>query len=480
MKRVVYSLLTAFVMLVIPVAQAENLSVDRAKDAAAHYMQHNTVFTRITPEQLTLARQWNNEELGVPSMYLFTAPKEGWIIMAATTVMDPIVAFADDNTIDVDNIAPQFEYLLSKHNEMICAVQKADAEKGFVDSENWIVLANHQLHGSKSDHVLLSTAWNQGTGNDYNIFCPVVNGSKSPTGCVATALAQICKYYEYPKKPQDRVSYWNARGNIRMSINFDTVPPLDYSLMPNFLSPNTAYNKKREVSRLGYYVGLAVQMQYGAELSGSDDGPAVNGMFKYFKYSYGTIVSRRSVNDTNFLNSTRRELMKNRPLYMGGSDTSSHADHSSGHAWVCDGYQDGNTTMYHMNWGWGRTGNGFYNLGINDIPIDGQPYNFNVGQSIIINMVPPQDSTSRQIGISEVENAVTLGRPYPNPATLEVVLPYSIREAADLQVYSVSGHLVISRRLQAGNDEITLNVDALPSGIYIYRVGDAHGKFIVR
>ena len=73
-----------------------------------------------------------------------------------------------------------------------------------------------------------------------------------------------------------------------------------------------------------------------------------------------------------------------------------------------------------------------------------------------------------------------LGMPYPNPAILSVALPYSTREAVELQVYNVSGCLVESRRIQAGDGEVVLRVDALPAGMYIYRMGNAHGKFMVR
>ena len=133
-----------------------------------------------------------------------------------------------------------------------------------------------------------------------------------------------------------------------------------------------------------------------------------------------------------------------------------------------------------MNWGWGGTGNAFYNLVTNNLSISGLGYNFRTHQSVILNMVPPQDSTDIQIGVAEVEDMVALGVAYPNPATLSVVLPYSTREAADLQVYSISGRLVESRHVMAGDGEITLRVDSLPAGIYIYRMGNAHGKFVVR
>lgn len=482
MKRIVCSLFAAIAMLAAPLVRAENVTVEQAKDAAAHYLQHNTSLTRITPEQLTLAHQWNNDELGVASMYLFTAPEEGWIIMAATTAMDPVVAFTDEGVFD-GRMAPAQAEWLDSYSDMVCAVQNLDNEKSLGDSPEWTELATHSLYGSKASVTLLKTRWDQGgpSGTDYNMFSPVVNDSVAPTGCVATALAQICNYYKFPKQPKGTSVYYNSRDNsARMAINFDTVAPLDYSLMPLEVKPSTSMERRREVSRLAFYVGMSVKMQYGGSLSGTTDQNAASGMRTNMKYTRGSILDRRSTgNDTNFINSIRRELMNNRPVYMSGVSGSGGA-HAGGHAWVCDGYQDNDSTKFHMNWGWGGTGNAFYNLVTNNLAISGLGYNFRTHQSVILNMVPPQDSTDIQIGVAEVENTIALGVAYPNPATLSVVLPYSTREAADLQVYSISGRLVESRHVMAGDGEITLRVDSLPAGIYIYRMGNAHGKFVVR
>ena len=49
-----------------------------------------------------------------------------------------------------------------------------------------------------------------------------------------------------------------------------------------------------------------------------------------------------------------------------------------------------------------------------------------------------------------------------------------------LTVYSVDGRPVISQNVQAGDGVVTINIDKMPAGIYIYRLGGASGKFIVQ
>lgn len=483
MKRILFSLLAGIALLTSPVAQADNITVEQAKDAAAHYLQHRSTMTRLTVDQLTLARQWNNEELNEPSMYLFAVPGNGWIIMAASTVMSPVIAYSDENEWDGANVPSQMEWWLEEINDLICQVQKDDAVKPLGDNPRWTELANHGLKGvAKTKITLMTSTWNQGDddGSTYNMLSPVVNGVVCPTGCVATALGQICYYYKYPKQPQGVVNYRWETGNTRLAINFDTVPPLDYSLMKAKIQMSTSYNSRREMSRLAYYLALGMKMDFDQDGSGvRADYNVASAMNRYFKYVTGTSIYRSNLRDTAFYNSLRRDLLQRRPVYMHGSSSivSPGDIHAAGHAWVCDGYEDNGDSMYHMNWGWGGRGNGWFNLLGNDMYIESMGYNFNDNLGIYVKMVPPADSI---VGIREVENSAVLGMPYPNPATINVVLPYTAKENATLQVYNVSGTLVESRSLQAGAGEVTLRVDALPSGIYIYRVGNAHGKFVVR
>lgn len=137
-----------------------------------------------------------------------------------------------------------------------------------------------------------------------------------------------------------------------------------------------------------------------------------------------------------------------------------------------------------MNWGWSTymlAANTWYNLKTNNMPISGSDYNFNVNQGVILDMVPPQDSTHINIvGIDEVENTASLSAAYPNPAIISVKLPYSTNIVADMTIYSIDGKLIERRRVNAGNGEVELNVSKMPAGIYIYRLGGATGKFMVQ
>ena len=198
-------------------------------------------------------------------------------------------------------------------------------------------------------------------------------------------------------------------------------------------------------------------------------------MKKYFKYTESTLRYRNGNTDWTYVNAIRSELLNGNPLYMSGASSTGSGGDAAGHAWVCSGYKEQDTSQYYMNWGWDGGGNGFFNLGANRMPISGYGYNFNVRQAVVLNMHP----TAAPQGIADVDHTL-LESPYPNPAVQTVTLPFYTENASDLMIYSIDGKLVTSCRVQAGYGEATVDVNNLPAGVYIYRLNSQSGKFIVQ
>ena len=291
------------------------------------------------------------------------------------------------------------------------------------------------------------------------------------------------RYYGFPKAAQGgRVNYY-ANGRYQIGLKFDSLR-FDYSLMPVRLVSTSSTSMVNEVARLCYAAGVSVHMNYGTDGSGAHSEDVPNAMYNYFKYTRGTFTERRSTTTNDFLNTLRSDLVLRRPVYMSGASSSGGGADAAGHAWVCCGYRTDDADQYYMNWGWGSAGDGFFDLRANTSIIPpGFSYNFNVGQAIITGMVPSSaDSTDIDFltAIDDVETGVVLPPAYPNPATLTIAMPYSTSAAAEMQIFSIDGKMVGTRRLQPGVGEVELNVSAMPAGIYIYRVGGRTGKFVVR
>ncbi len=217
------------------------------------------------------------------------------------------------------------------------------------------------LSGSDLANVFgpgLAVSWHQGT--PFNDSCPMGDGGKTVVGCVATAAAQIMKYWNYPREGSGSHSYtWNGdqscgnttAGGILSATFSDTY---DWTNMLNDYSGGYNSTQAAAVAELCYEVGVAFEMDYGR--CGSN---ATTVFPTYFKYANTTnVLYRSSYTNTQWFNLIRKEFDNYLPrpiqyrIYKSGW---------GGHSVVCDGYNS-NTNMIHINYGWDDTHNAWYTL----------------------------------------------------------------------------------------------------------------------
>lgn len=479
---------------------ARNVSLQEAQNAAKCYMNKVNTMHKVDISDLTLIHQINNPQLNIPACYFFNVSDWGWIIISGSTAMDPIVAYNDNGrTLDIETAPQNMMWWVEGFASLISAMQVEDAEQGLEDDKAWAELYDNTTmtpNAPKASFILMSEEWGQGdnNGTTFNIYCPKWQGVSCVTGCVATALSQIIHYYKYPVQAQGYHSYFWCNPDLNMSspgvamrLRFDTMF-FNYSLMPNLGNSNTTLAQYREVSRLCYAVGVAMDMDYGTSASGGSGAitAAVPGnMAAYFKYLTCTHITRANIGDSAFMANIRHDLMLNRPIYMSGA-SQNHVGNDDRHAWVCCGYKDNSIKQYYMNWGWSGSGNGWFNLydnTANGMRIPNMGYTFTNEQTAMIGLIPPHPDSSNvdfwdHVGIANAETPQLLDA-YPNPATFNVTIPYSAKTVQTMAIYNIEGKLIEQHQLQPSNDNIVIDVTRMPAGIYIYRVGGASGKFNV-
>lgn len=185
---------------------------------------------------------------------------------------------------------------------------------------------------------LLKSQWSQ--SYPYNTLCPEKNGERTLTGCVATAMAQIMYYWQWPKQTtSDIPKYHGVPATSQTSIDWDNIYPQ--------YSSSATEEQALPVSTLMKLCGASVKMNYGLNGSASSIYYATEAFSKYFDYD-GTKISyvrRDYYNDTVWCQMMYDELKAGRPVIYDGQSS------DGGHAFVIDGY-DGDD-YFHVNWGWG-------------------------------------------------------------------------------------------------------------------------------
>lgn len=309
-------------------------------------------------------------------MYLFEY-ENGFVITSADDAVLPVLGYGFNTRLGNPEANPSFWNHIQTLQEEIIQI-KAQGLSNTETAEKWQRVLSNQIERNNERNVapLLSTKWNQDW--PYNMYCPVDAagpGGRVYAGCVATAMGQVMKYWNWPVTGVGSHSYY-ASGYGTQTANFGATT-YQWAQMPNSVhTPNDA------VGRLLYHCGVAVNMMYSPTGSGAYSASVGPAWINYFRYNPGTQQKQKN----NFSNSAWEQLLRDeldaaRPMYYSGSGP------SGGHAFNCDGYQG--TNYFHFNWGWGGSYDGYF-LVTNLNP--GSTFNNN--QAAIFNVYPVNYSIS--------------------------------------------------------------------------------------
>lgn len=317
---------------------------------------------------------------------------DGFVIISADDRVEPVLAYSTESIFDADNIPENTAAWLDNYRQEISYALSHDFAASDNVSNRWQQIKHNTLQPQKTGiEPLIQTTYGQGAY--YNQYCPVALAGPNghvPTGCVATAMAQIIRYWEYPERGVGSYTYVanyasSGYGNHgTQSADFGNTT-YNYSLMPNYLNSTTTNEQNNEVAKLMYHCGVSVNMMYAANGSGASSASVPSALQNYFAYPSGiTYISRSNYTATNWQTIIREELNNLRPVLYDG-----RSNNSGGHAFVCDGYE-GN--YFHINWGWEGSYNG--NFQLNALNPGG--YNFSGNQGAVIG-ISAADPTIRHI-----------------------------------------------------------------------------------
>jgi len=336
--------------------------------------------------------------------YVFTAENQGYVIVAGDDRVLPILGYADEGIFDANNIPPNMQKWLEGYKaEIRYAIENNIVASPEIRAE-WLALqsgVNVKLQNSASSVApLISTKWNQSPY--YNDLCPYDNseGARTVTGCVATAMAQVMKYWSYPTTGSGFHSY-NHSTYGTLSANFGSTS-YDWVNMPSQLASSSSTAQKNAVATLMYNCGVSVDMDYGVGSAGGSAAYVISSassgtncteyaLKTYFDYK-STLLGIKKANYTNanWMNLLNTELDAGRPMvYAGFGD--------GGHCFVCDGYDNNN--YFHFNWGWGGAYDGYFALNaLNPGPggTGGGSYSYNDGQQAVIGIEPANGGATPQ------------------------------------------------------------------------------------
>lgn len=179
------------------VQQAQQIASEFAGSAG------NLKKTMGTSTQLAYTRSGDSQ----PLFYVFNRG-EGFVIVSADDRAPEILGYSDAGPFDIDSLPDNFRYLLNSYAtelEVLAAAPEAVA----LPAKK--VERSTQATGKSVAPLLGSILWDQ--GDPYNLQCPVMSdGGRSVVGCVATAMAQIMGYHQWPEKGTGTIPGYTTRS----------------------------------------------------------------------------------------------------------------------------------------------------------------------------------------------------------------------------------------------------------------------------
>ena len=317
-----------------------------------------------------------------PAFYIVNVGDGAFVLVSADDVAHQILGYsfnkswpvAKDGTIEIpEHIKGFFDDLAAQMEAAIEANPNRAPESSWTNSRPATRRSNPELPDSVGP--LLTTAWDQ--GQYYNALCPEdANGpdGHAYTGCVATAMAQIVKYWSDATPGRGKHSYSTNYGTL--TVNYSEAS-YDYAIMPNVLDENSTQAQINAIAQLIYHCGVATNMEYGPSESSAMDQDARAGLINFFRFNPNLSYAEKTFfTDTDWNDLIHQEIAANRPVLYSGFGN------SSGHSFVCDGYKADN--YYHFNFGWGGFCDGWYLTSA----VNPNDLNYNSSQNALVGIAP--------------------------------------------------------------------------------------------
>ena len=329
MKRTLLLVLTAFSNILL--ANAEPITKARALSIATKYI-NNPKLSNDTPK--TRSSQANEQ----PAYYIFTNPNDKkFVIISGESKLNELVGYGDKMTENPNDQPPYFKLFLKEYERVVKEVRsKATA-------------TTPQRPIKRKVEPLLTCKWSQ--YDPFNKYTPLSNGQHTPTGCVATATAQVMFYNKWPKnRPQDYIASTGDDAKKSATYWWDE--------MKNTTNEMRAEQSRQAVGVLMYDIGKAVHMRYYIKGSDSNLQRACNALRDKFDYTV-RYLDKNFLPANDFLNEVMQEISDGYPVLVVGGP----------HAFVYDGYDE--QGFIHTNWGWGGENDGYFDINIVTLNVSG-------------------------------------------------------------------------------------------------------------
>ena len=351
---------------------ATTVNRQQARQQAETFLRQHGLGDRLSDASSVSTRRRASAEKDAPYYVFNIGNSDGFIVMAADDCVDSVLGYSTGGSFDADNLPDGLSFLLASYEEQIAYARSTAASS-----------SRRRVVGNDIG-PMIQTRWNQ--RSPYNDKCFTVGTSTALTGCVATAMAQVMNYWQYPVATLADIPAYTTRTRHYAIGGVPAGSPLSWDGSDDF------------VASLCSYCGKAVKMDYDSHGKGEPMASAAalanvsQAMKDYFGYYQGMRYYQKNSYQGDWAQLVYDGLQVG-PVLLGGQDAT-----EGGHVFICDGYQSA-TGLFHMNWGWGGQDDNYFQL----LLCNPTGYQFSNNLEVLTN-IKPDDGTFSEAPVLTVSD----------------------------------------------------------------------------
>ena len=321
----------------------------------------------------------------LPAFFIYNNGDTGFVIVSGDDRMKPILGYSDKGAFVTENIPANIVSFLASY------VVEMNALDEIANMPKIYTAPSTRSFPTSVSPLLGEIMWNQSA--PYYDQCPEDDGSRSVTGCVATAMAQVLKYHSYPTTGQGSFSYTTATNGYSCEFDYANTTFEWSEMLDQYVSGSYTSAQANAVATLMYACGVSVSMDYTSDESGAEPYSIPSALTTYFNYDSNiAYIERLYFTYDEWMDLIKTELSASRPILYDGVST------EGGHEFVFDGYDSND--MVHVNWGWAGMDNGYFVISELDPSSPGIGGGTNLGggytssQGMNIGIQPPSSTST--------------------------------------------------------------------------------------
>ncbi|MDE6340569.1 MAG: C10 family peptidase [Muribaculaceae bacterium] len=345
MKQILFSLLLSGILGVTGSFSllADRISPDDAARLAERYLSAGKKMKGTAGADAKSAEV--KDLVQTEAYYVFTSARSdaGFVIISADDALNPLVGYSEEGKFDSERLPAGLKAYLSDYSRIAEAVRSGKIQY------------RRTTLGGEAIAPLLKVKWNQ--SEPYDRLTPIIGDSHAPSGCVATAMAQVMKHFQFPPAGHGVAGEFTYNQSVTLGHPYEWGKMLDVYNYNSSGVPNYTEEQGDAVALLMRDAGYSVNMDYGYYESLAVSAAIPAALCRNFNYSTDLIFCERtSYSSQAWVDVIRSSLVAGSPVLYSGHDG------KTGHEFVCDGIDT--EDLLHINWGWGGYGDGYFDMNI--------------------------------------------------------------------------------------------------------------------